>query len=96
MPGHRPGHLCLQLELKNETVFLPGDLYHFNEQREFRRVPKFNSDVQMTLKSMEKFEKLVNEKKAKVIISMKAPNMLFGMKPPNKGKVYPCYLNVGK
>ncbi|MES2797744.1 MAG: N-acyl homoserine lactonase family protein [Bacteroidota bacterium] len=68
MPGHTPGHMGLQIELKNETVFLSGDLYHFNEQRQFKRVPKFNTDVQMTLKSMEKFEKLVKQKKAKVII----------------------------
>ena len=68
MPGHTLGHMCLQIELKNETIFLTGDLYHFNEQRQFRRVPKWNTDVQMTLQSMEKFEKLVKQKKAKVII----------------------------
>ena len=68
MPGHTPGHMCLQIELKNETLLLTGDLYHFNEQRQFKRMPKFNTDVQMTLRSMEKFEKLVNQKKAKVII----------------------------
>ena len=68
MPGHTPGHMCLQIELKNETVFLTGDLYHFKEQRQFKRMPKFNTDVQMTLKSMDKFEKLVNQKKARVII----------------------------
>lgn len=68
MPGHTPGHMCLQIELKKETIFLTGDLYHFNEQRQFKRVPKFNTDVQMTLKSMENFEKLVHQKKAKVII----------------------------
>lgn len=68
MPGHTPGHTCLQIELKNETIFLSGDLYHFHEQRQFKRVPKFNTDVQMTLQSMDKFEKLVKEKKARVII----------------------------
>ncbi|MGC3947605.1 MAG: N-acyl homoserine lactonase family protein [Chryseolinea sp.] len=68
MPGHTPGHMCLQIELKNETLMLTGDLYHFNEQREFRRVPKFNSDVALTLQSMEQFEKMANEKNARVII----------------------------
>lgn len=68
MPGHTPGHMCLQIKLENETILLTGDLYHFNEQRQFKRIPKFNTDVQMTLRSMEKFEKLVNQKKAKVII----------------------------
>lgn len=68
MPGHTPGHMCLQVELKNETILLTGDLYHFNEQRQFKRVPKFNTDVQMTLESMKRFEQLVNEHNAKVII----------------------------
>jgi glyoxylase-like metal-dependent hydrolase (beta-lactamase superfamily II) len=85
MPGHTPGHMSLQIELKNETVFLTGDLYHFNEQRQFKRVPKFNTDVQTTLKSMEKFEKLVNQKKAKVIIQHESTQ--YAQLP-----VYPNYL----
>ncbi|NNL15261.1 MAG: N-acyl homoserine lactonase family protein [Flavobacteriaceae bacterium] len=68
MPGHTPGHMILQIELKNETLFLSGDLYHFNEQRQFRRVPQFNYDVDKTLESMNRFEELVNKLNAKVII----------------------------
>ncbi|WP_373073346.1 N-acyl homoserine lactonase family protein [Zeaxanthinibacter enoshimensis] len=68
MPGHTPGHMSLQVNLKRDTIFLTGDLYHFNEQRQFQRIPKFNTDTQQTLKSMEHFERLVHQYKAKVII----------------------------
>jgi glyoxylase-like metal-dependent hydrolase (beta-lactamase superfamily II) len=85
MPGHTPGHMCLQIELKHETLLLTGDLYHFNEQRQFKRMPKFNTDVQMTLQSMEKFENLVNQKKAKVIIQHESTH--YAQLP-----VYPNYL----
>jgi N-acyl homoserine lactone hydrolase len=85
MPGHTPGHMCLQIELKNETIFLTGDLYHFNEQRQFKRVPKFNTDVQMTLRSMTKFENLVNQKNARVIIQHESTQ--YAQLP-----VYPSYL----
>lgn len=85
VPGHTPGHLCLQIELKNETIFLTGDLYHFEAQRQFNRVPRYNTDVQMTLKSMEKFEKMVNQKKARVIIQHDHTHFA-------KLPVYPKYL----
>ena len=68
MPGHTPGHDCLSIKLKDEYLLLSGDLYHFIEQREFKRVPTFNTDADMTLQSMEKFEKLANKLNARVII----------------------------
>ncbi len=69
MPGHTPGHQVLFLNL-DETgpVLLTGDLYHFQENREKKGVPSFNSDVEQTLKSMEIFEAFAKEKNAKVII----------------------------
>jgi glyoxylase-like metal-dependent hydrolase (beta-lactamase superfamily II) len=68
-PGHTPGHTSLYIKLeKSQSILLSGDLYHFNEQREFKRVPKFNTDVQQTLNSMEKFENLAEKLNAKVII----------------------------
>lgn len=86
MPGHTPGHQALYLEL-NESgpVLLSGDLYHFNENREHRRIPIFNFDVAQTQSSMEAFEVFAKEKGARVILqhdksdfgSMpKAPNYL--------------------
>jgi len=68
MPGHTPGHTCLYIKLKDENLLLSGDLYHFIEQREFKRVPTFNTDMDMTLKSMEQFETLAKKLNARVII----------------------------
>ncbi len=68
MPGHTPGHTCLSIKLKDENLLLSGDLYHFIEQRKFKRVPTFNTDVEMTLQSMEQFEKLAKKLNAKVVI----------------------------
>jgi len=68
-PGHTPGHMSLYIKLEeSQSIFLTGDLYHFNEQREFKRVPKFNTDSLQTLDSMEKFEKLATQLNARVII----------------------------
>lgn len=68
-PGHTPGHMSLYIKLQeSQSILLSGDLYHFNEQREYKRIPKFNTDVQQTLNSMEKFEKLAEHLNAKVII----------------------------
>ena len=69
MPGHTPGHQVLYLELaENGPTLLSGDLYHFYENREFRRVPSFNSDVEQTLNSMDDFEAFAKEMNAKVYL----------------------------
>lgn len=68
-PGHTPGHMSLYIKLeKNQSILLSGDLYHFNEQREYKRIPPFNTDSLQTLDSMEKFEKLATKLNARVII----------------------------
>jgi len=68
-PGHTPGHMSLYINLEeNQSILLSGDLYHFNEQREYKRIPKFNTDSLQTLDSMEKFEKLATKLNARVII----------------------------
>jgi glyoxylase-like metal-dependent hydrolase (beta-lactamase superfamily II) len=69
MPGHTPGHQVLYLDLaENGPTLLTGDLYHLYENRENRRVPSFNSDVDQTLKSMDAFEAFAKEKNAKVYL----------------------------
>jgi len=69
MPGHTPGHQVLYIDLaENGPTLLTGDLYHFYENREHKRVPSFNFDVEQTLKSMEAFEAFAEEKKAKVYL----------------------------
>ncbi|GMN10153.1 N-acyl homoserine lactonase family protein [Croceitalea sp. MTPC9] len=69
MPGHTPGHQVLYLDLaENGPTLLTGDLYHLYENREHKRVPIFNFDVEQTLKSMDAFEAFAEEKNAKVYL----------------------------
>lgn len=61
-PGHTPGHQALKLELDSMgTLILSGDLYHFAESRELRRVPIFNTDRDQSLASIDKVEALIAE-----------------------------------
>jgi len=61
-PGHTPGHQVLFIDLANSgPVVLSGDLYHFAISREKRRVPDFNFDRDMTLNSMDRIEKLIED-----------------------------------
>lgn len=86
MPGHTPGHQVLYVDLpEHGPTLLTGDLYHLYENREFKRVPIFNYNVEQTLQSMEKFEAFAKEKNAKVYLQHakadfnkmpKAPNYL--------------------
>lgn len=63
--GHTPGHQALKLELASEgPVVLSGDLYHFEKNRKFRRVPSFNYNVGSSKKSMEKIEDLLVKENA--------------------------------
>jgi glyoxylase-like metal-dependent hydrolase (beta-lactamase superfamily II) len=69
LPGHTPGHLALQLKLKNAGyVILSGDQYHFRENRAKNGVPGFNYDRAQTLASSARLEELVRNLKARLII----------------------------
>ncbi len=69
MPGHTPGHQVLFVDLKKTgPVMLSGDLYHFSENRAFKRIPIFNYDVKQTLESMERFEEFAEKYEAKVFL----------------------------
>lgn len=69
MPGHTPGHQVLFLDLaENGPTLLSGDLYHLYENRIHKRVPSFNFDVELTLKSMDAFESFAKDKNAKVYL----------------------------
>ena len=66
MPGHTPGHQVLYIDLADHgPILLTGDLYHLYENREYKRVPSFNYDVEQTLSSMDAFEAFAKEKNAK-------------------------------
>ncbi len=69
MPGHTPGHQVLYVDLaEHGPLLLSGDLYHLYENREHKRVPVFNFDVDQTLKSMNVFEAFAKESNAKVYL----------------------------
>ncbi len=56
-PGHTPGHQILYVKLpQTGDVVLSGDLYHFPEARQLKRVPTFDYDQKMTPASREKAE----------------------------------------
>ena len=68
-PGHTPGHQALLVNLANTgPVLLSGDLYHFRESRALRRVPTFNYDAAMSLKSIDAVETLLDETDASLWI----------------------------
>ena len=67
-PGHTPGHNALLVKLASGNVLLSGDLYHFTEQVMLKGVPPFNTDRADTLASMDRFDKLARNLRAKVII----------------------------
>lgn len=86
MPGHTPGHQVLYVDLaEHGPMLLSGDMYHFYENREYRRVPIFNFDVAQTKASMAAFEEFAEANGAKVYLQHskedfeklpKAPNYL--------------------
>jgi glyoxylase-like metal-dependent hydrolase (beta-lactamase superfamily II) len=87
MPGHTPGHQVLFLDLKEHgPLLLSGDLYHFYENREYKRIPIFNYDVSQTRESMKNFEAFADEKKAKVYLQHQKDDF-------NKMPKAPQYLN---
>jgi glyoxylase-like metal-dependent hydrolase (beta-lactamase superfamily II) len=68
-PGHTPGHTVLLVRLKQAgPVLLTGDLWHIAESRPNRRVPRFNTSREQTLKSMDMVEALARETKARVVL----------------------------
>jgi glyoxylase-like metal-dependent hydrolase (beta-lactamase superfamily II) len=69
MPGHTPGHQVLEVRLPHAgVVLLAGDLYHSRQNRQFRRVPRINTDRAATLASMARFEAIARRTHARVVI----------------------------
>lgn len=83
MPGHTPGHSVLLVRLENEgPVLLTGDMYHLDRARELKTVPRFNTDIDQTRRSIEAFEALAAETGARVIIQHEADDFAELPKPP--------------
>jgi glyoxylase-like metal-dependent hydrolase (beta-lactamase superfamily II) len=69
-PGHTPGHQSLLVRLpRRGPVLLSGDLVHFQDNWDHRRVPAFNYDREQTLASMQKVAGLLATQKAELWIN---------------------------
>ena len=64
--GHTPGHQTLFVKLKKSgNIMLSGDLAHFTKNWDHRRVPSFNFDKQLSVKSMNEMAAFMKANKAK-------------------------------
>ena len=69
-PGHTPGHQSLLVRLpKTGAVVLSGDVAHFQENFDQRRVPGFNFDQAQSLRSMGKIAGIVESEHARLWIN---------------------------
>ena len=68
-PGHTPGSQVLIVKLPHSGyVALSGDLYHTRDNRHFKRVPPVNTERADTLASMDRFEHVVTNLHARVVV----------------------------
>lgn len=75
-PGHTPGHQVLVVELpESGTVVVSGDLFHFEENRAHRRVPRLNTDPEASVRSMEAIDRLIAERHARLVIQHEEANI---------------------
>ncbi|HUP98556.1 MAG TPA: N-acyl homoserine lactonase family protein [Usitatibacter sp.] len=69
-PGHTPGHQSLLVRLpKTGAVVLSGDMVHFQDNWENRRLPAMNADAPKTAASMQRVADLMAKEKAKLWIN---------------------------
>jgi glyoxylase-like metal-dependent hydrolase (beta-lactamase superfamily II) len=65
MVGHTPGHQALFLKLpKTGNILLSGDLTHYTDNWEHKRVPSFNFNKEQSIKSLEDTEKFLKDNNA--------------------------------
>lgn len=63
--GHTPGHQLLFVKLKKSgNIVLSGDLAHFTKNWDHKRVPSFNFDKELTVKTMNEMADFVKVNKA--------------------------------
>ena len=69
-PGHTPGHQSLMVKLpKAGVVILGGDVVHFKENWDNRRVPGMNTDKEQSSASMQRVADLMAQNKAELWIN---------------------------
>lgn len=63
--GHTPGHQLLFVKLKKTgNIVISGDLAHFTKNWENRRVPSFNYDKELSVKTMNEMADFMKANKA--------------------------------
>jgi N-acyl homoserine lactone hydrolase len=76
-PGHTPGHQSLLVHLsKTGWVILSGDVAHFKDNWDNRRVPSMNVSGEQTQASMKRIADLMAEKHAQLWINHDLPQSL--------------------
>lgn len=69
LPGHTPGHMALLVNLHTAgPVVLSGDQWHFTENHRANGVPTFNYNRADTLASSDRLNKLLKNRRAKLVI----------------------------
>jgi len=69
-PGHTPGHQSLLVKLrKTGAVLLSGDVVHFKENWDNRRVPDINFNKEQTTASMQRLADIMTKEKAQLWIN---------------------------
>ena len=73
-PGHTPGHQSLLVQLpKTGWVILSGDLAHFKDNWDNRRVPSMNTSAEQTQASLKRVADLLAAKNAQLWINHDKP-----------------------
>jgi glyoxylase-like metal-dependent hydrolase (beta-lactamase superfamily II) len=76
-PGHTPGHQSLLVHLpKTGWVVLSGDLAHFRDNWDNRRVPSMNTSADQTQASFKRVADVLAEKHAQLWINHDKPQSL--------------------
>jgi len=73
-PGHTPGHQSLLVRLpKTGAVVLSGDVAHFKDNWDNRRVPGFNTSKEQSLTSMDRIADVLQKEHAQLWINHDKP-----------------------
>ena len=69
-PGHTPGHQSLLVHLPHTgALILSGDVAHFQENFDLRRVPAFNYNIDQSKQSMDKLAAVMQKEHAQLWIN---------------------------
>jgi N-acyl homoserine lactone hydrolase len=69
-PGHTPGHQSLLVQLPHTgAIILSGDVAHFQENFDLRRVPAFNYNIDQSKQSMDKLAAVMQKEHAQLWIN---------------------------